>query len=267
MTNVRPAESNVAVQLLAKAARNIIVSAVRQSPAFPIRLVAVSVLSWGKSAIWWKRQTALMILIAVCTFGRGAELCACLRHGVEWVASDGSLIRGPIDMVQRSAGPGFELSEAIRGFLILFPTRKNRQSTPSWIPVAEKSAINLLADHLAWLSAIGSSSTSMFLARRIGRANGARVYRPNTTPSSQISTTTFRSLVRVALTECCNFSPTQAKEFGTHSFRLAAMELMRKNGVPAELRQQMGDWMSERVALRYLQLNTDAQFNIIEHLS
>jgi hypothetical protein len=267
LTNVEPAESNVSVQLLAKAARNIVVAAVRQSPAFPIRLVAIIVLRWGKAKTWWKRQIALMILIAVCTFGRGAEMCACLRRGIEWVAKDGSIIRGPITQLQRSAGPGFSLDRAVRGFLILFSTRKNRLSTPSWVPVAEKSAINLLAIHLAWLSTVGSKSPAMFLARRVGRSRGARVYLPNTSHSSEMSTDTFRTLIRAALTECCKFSPTQAKEFGTHSCRLAAMELMRRNGVPAELRQQMGDWMSERVVLRYLQLNTDVQFNIIEHIS
>jgi hypothetical protein len=133
--------------------------------------------------------------------------------------------------------------------------------------VAEKSAINLLADHLSWLSSVGSKSPAMFLARRIARWHGKRVYLPNTSPFSTMSPNSFRTLIRLAMTECCNFSAAQAKEFGTHSCRLAAMELMRKNGVPAELRQQMGDWMSEQVALRYLQLDTNAQFNIIEHIS
>ena len=267
MSNAPSADDNIAIKLLARAAKNIVVTAVRQSPAVPISLVSIIMDRWGHAPIWWKRQTVLMMLIAICTFGRGDEICACLRRGVAWVRMDGSVFQDGIVALPPSRTVNKPLHEVIRGFLVLFPTRKNRQATPSWIPVAERHAITMLAAHITWLTKAGSRSPAMFLARKVGRVSGIRCYPPNTSASSMMSANTFRSLFRLALTECCNLSITQAGQFGTHSFRLAAMELMRKRGVPAELRQQMGDWMSERVALRYLQLDTGAQFNIIEHIS
>ena len=264
MSNIKSANDSVAIQLLSKAAKNIVVSAVRQSPAVPISLMAIILRMWGRSPLWWKRQTVLMILLAICTFGRGDELCSCLRLGVAWVRMDGSVHSCGAAPTSQSSGPARAIHKSFRGFMLLFPTRKNRQATPSWIPVAEQHAISMLAEHISWLATIGSKSPSMFLARRVGRTSGSRCYLPNTSVSSQMSTSSFRNLFRSALQECCAFSKPQAGEFGTHSFRLAAMEMMRKRGMSAELRQQMGDWMSEQVALRYLQLDTRAQFNIIE---
>ena len=81
-----------------------------------------------------------------------------------------------------------------------------------------------------------------------------------------MSPDTLRTLLRRALMECCGLSWEQAKEFGTHSPRIGAMEELRKCGVPAELRQQLGDWMSQQVALSYLQLNPTAQFDVLQHL-
>ena len=172
-------------------------------------------------------------------------MCAYMRLGVAWVRMDGSICPHGLTFLSLTDTHIRSLHKTIRGFLLLFPTRKNRLSTPSWIPVAEQHAISMLAAHITWLRKIGSQSPAMFLARKVGRSSGTRCYHPNTSASSRISTDTFRLLFRLALTECCSLSKAQAYKFGTHSFRLAAMELMRQRGVPAELRQQMGDWMSE----------------------
>ena len=73
----------------------------------------------------------------------------------------------------------------------------------------------------------------------------------------------MRKLIRLALVECCGLSTQQASHFGTHSLRIGAMEILRSKGVPAELRQQLGGWISAVSALGYLQLPVTAQFNIL----
>ena len=61
-------------------------------------------------------------------------------------------------------------------------------------------------------------------------------------------------LVELALKLCKEFESKPGKNDelevvltseGTHSNRIGAQELLRARGVPRELRQQLGDWMSE----------------------
>ena len=156
----------------------------------------------------------------------------------------------------------------VRGFLLLFPTRKNRRDSPTWVPIAEKSAIRLMVNHLRWLTSMPSTHY-MFLARRRGRSKGRHgvYFTPNASPKSQMSTSSFRTLLRLSLVQCCGLSWPQARMFGTHSPRIGAMEELRKCGVPAELRQQLGAWMSQAVALSYLQLNPAAQFDVLNSIT
>ena len=154
----------------------------------------------------------------------------------------------------------------VRGFLMLLPFRKNRQSQSSWIPVADGSAVRMLASHLQWLRAVKSKSDALFVARRPVRRGKRTVFPPNLSMDSRMSVDSFRKLFRQALTECCGLTKAQASRYGTHCFRITAIELLRRRGVSAELRQQMGDWMSPRVALRYLQLDPTAQFDILDQV-
>ena len=73
----------------------------------------------------------------------------------------------------------------------------------------------------------------------------------------------FRKLLRQAVVECCELPIQIAAEYGTHCPRLGAIELLHKHGVPAELHQQMGQWMSQSVSLRYLQLPSGEQFDVL----
>jgi len=151
--------------------------------------------------------------------------------------------------------------------MILFPSRKNKQSVPSWIPVVSAPAILLLARHLQWVDTIRmGASGCLFPARVNARAKGERVYNPSSDPEAEMSVDTIRTLLRQALMECCGLTATQAKEFGTHSLRLGAMELLRQKGVPAHIRQLLGGWMSAASALGYLQLPVGAQFNLLRRI-
>ena len=83
---------------------------------------------------------------------------------------------------------------------------------------------------------------------------------------THMSTKSFLTLLRTALMECCGLSETQAAMFGNHGARIGALDELRKCGVPEELRQQIGDWMSHEVALSYLQLNPCAQFDVLSQM-
>lgn len=210
---------------------------------------------------------SLMVVIMTCSLARGAGVTSCLRDGLSWVRRDGTQPAVEDNFVPRQCCHNSSCTNAkcVRGFLLLLPFRKNRRNAPSWIPIAEKSAIRMMANHQRWLRTLPPGQF-MFPARRRIRPKapaGPIYFVPNTNPDSRMSTNTLRSLLRRALMECCGLTREQAAEFGTHSPRIGAIEELRKCGVPAELRQQLGDWMSERVALTYLQLNPLAQFDIL----
>ena len=265
-----PLDNDIAVKYLARGASNAVVRTTRQSPALLAVFVAAIVTQWGDSAVWWERQVALIVLLMFCTLVRGAGITACLRDGVSWVSKDGTQPAeqanfSPQQCCSRNACSN---TDCVRGFLLLFPFKKNHRTRPCWVPVAEKAALRLMAKHLKWLKTL-PPGTYLFPARRRVRPRtpvGPISFVPNTDKNSRMSPDTLRTLLRRALMECCGLSWEQAKEFGTHSPRIGAMEELRKCGVPAELRQQLGDWMSQQVALSYLQLNPTAQFDVLQHL-
>ena len=63
--------------------------------------------------------------------------------------------------------------------------------------------------------------------------------------------------------EFCDINIKLVEEFGT---KIGSIEYLGSKGVPEELRRQLGGWMSETVALTYLQLNPNAQFEIIHDI-
>ena len=259
-------DQNFNIRMLAKATRGRRAVTVRQSPHLPVSFLHCLVSSWGFSGTWWKRQIALMTIVAFCTMGRGDEICSCLRHGIAWVLQSGRLV------THSDFTPGHHCQDkqctrrgCVRGFLVLFPSRKNRQNSPSWIPVASAAAVRLMSAHLRWLNQDkGVPHRHLFIPRRANRSSGRRVYSGPLNPSAAMSVESFRDLLRQGISECCNLDKAIAARYGTHSPRLGAVQLLRKHGVPAELRQQMGQWMSKQVALRYLQLTPGEQFDVLQ---
>ena len=259
-------DSIVSIRMLAKATRARSATSVRQSPHMPTSFLHCIMNDWGISDIWWRRQIILMVFLAFCSIGRGDEVCSCLREGIAWVLQDGSTV------TSRSFRPGHHCNDkactqpnCVRGFLILFPSRKNHQHKPSWIPIASASAVSLMSRHLTWLdnNNLPFAWKYMFLPRSSVRCAGKRVYSVPMSPTARMDVGSFRTLLRQAITECCGVPVHLAAEYGTHSPRLGAVELLRKHNVPAELRQQMGQWMSQSVALRYLQLPAGEQFDVL----
>ena len=264
----KPLDSNANVRLLARSVRHAIARTVRQSPALPAVFAQAILMKWGVSRAWWKRMTALMVLLALCTLARGAEVVSCRREGIVWVRPDGTQIRIPLCNPMRNFGTSTSaLLEHLRGFLVLFPSRKNHQSTPTWVPVISSAVVSLLARRLHWLDTVrGPKHGCLFPARRSARLARRRTYTPALAPEAAMSVDSFRTMIRQALVECCNLSKEQAAQYGTHSLRIGAVELLRSKGVPAETRQQLGGWISATSAIGYLQLPVTAQFNILRKI-
>ena len=79
-------------------------------------------------------------------------------------------------------------------------------------------------NHLRWLGTM-SETHYMFLARGRSRKTGRHGvhFSPNVSSTSQMSTSSFRYLLRFALVKCCGLSWAQAKLFGSHSPCIGAM--------------------------------------------
>ena len=262
-------DSNISIKMLAKSVRSRKASSVRQSPQMPVSFLHCIMCDWGLCTVWWRRQTVLMIFLAFCSLGRGDEVCSCLREGIAWVLQDGSTVSSA------AFRPGHHCNDrsckhdkCVRGFLILFPSRKNHQHKPSWIPIASTATVRLMTEHLSWLDnhKLPFKWKHMFLPRASVRCAGKRKYSVPMSPTAHMDVNSLRKLIRQAVTECCDVPPHVAAEYGTHSPRLGAVELLRKHNVPAELRQQMGQWMSREVALRYLQLPASEQFDVLHSM-
>ena len=266
VAGLRPLDKNINIRMLAKATRGRRAVTVRQSPHMPVSFLHCMISGWGSSHIWWQCQVVLMILLAFCSVGRGDEICSCLRRGVAWVLQSGRVITDESFRPEHHCkDKNCRRQNCVRGFLILFPSRKNKQNSPSWVPVASAAAVRLMTSHLDWLdSTYPTGCRHLFLPRRSSRASGRRTYSAPLNPNARMSVQTFRNLLRQCIVQCCGLDPSLAAEYGTHSPRLGAIELMRKHGVPAELRQQMGQWMSQQVALGYLQLYPGEQFDVLQ---
>ena len=256
------------VRLLSRSFQRSFARTVRQSPALPAIFARAILSRWGRSPVWWHRMVALMVIMALCTMARGAEIAGCRREGVVWVRPDGTQVRADLFSPLADQGPLCPpLFGQVRGFLLLFPARKNHQSTPTWVPVVSAAAVSLLARHLQWLDAYrGPSPGCLFPARRAAGPRWARTFVPTMDPEAAMSVDSFRLILRSALAQCCGLSAAQARQFGTHSLRVGAMELLRSRGVPAEIRQQLGGWMSATSALGYLQLPVAAQFGMLRRI-
>lgn len=272
--NVVPLHTNsVLAKLLSRAASNNRVSTVRKAAALPMCFLQAMIQAWGFSKVWWQRQLVLVTLLAFCAVARGGGICTCVRTGITWVRVDGTMVHDPafIPTVVSLGGGRFELP-GILGFLLLLPFRKNKLSTPSWMPIMELYCMVFLCVQLRWLRRQQIPGDHLFVARRKRIIRGVHVFVPAIAPQGKskadgsLSVDSFRLLLRKAAVECCGATSAQAMLFGTHSVKNGAIEALRARGADSETRRQLGDWMSPQVALSYLQLSPDAQFALIRSI-
>ena len=139
---------------------------------------------------------------------RGAEVISCIREGLVWVRHDGTQVNSPYFVPVLTAGPHGPVSESsVKGFMILLPSRENKQASPTWIPVISAAVISLLAVHVAWLDSVrGPRCGCIFPARVTARKAGNRVYVPGASPEAAISVDSFRRLLPAA-PHICSVQP------------------------------------------------------------
>ena len=220
VADLPPLDENISVRLLAKSARNRKSSTVKQSPNMPVSFLHCMMEDWGVSDIWWKIQTVLMTFLAFCSLGRGDEVCACLRTGIAWVLQDGSIAHDDNFIPgHHCKNKQCKRANCVRGFMILFPSRKNSQSTPSWIPIASAAAVKLMVQHLEWAKHICpcrlEASTCSYLGRPYAAVGSAYTRYPSTRmPASTLAPTerccgsASRSRVRSPKCRRINMGPT-----------------------------------------------------------
>ena len=124
----------------------------------------------------------------------------------------------------------------------------------------------LMASHLRFLQRVGSRSTHLFLPMVAIKRAGTVRYTPGIATDDFMTVNDLRALIRRALCECCDLSPDQVAQYGTHSLKIGVTEVVRSRGANSELRQQLGGWMSAAVALGYLQLSPGSQFDVLYDL-
>ena len=222
-------ENHMRANLLTRASHMRNVSTVKQSAGMVPVMLAAMIHGWGRSRVWWKRQTVLMALLGFVTLARGAGVTSCLDTGVAWVGCVGHII--PSDPFfkpeVRCDRSGCVHPRCVKGFLnldYLIPFRKNRQDAPT---VAEKNTIDLMVKHLEFRCGLNPATTVMFLDRdNVSFVNGTPVHLPLTHPGSGMSTNTFRSLLRMALRECCGLSQELSEQYGTHTLKIGAIKLL-----------------------------------------
>ena len=263
--NLPPLNDHIPTRMLAKSARHFLATAPKQSNGMrPIFLSEIRS-KWYNSPDWTRRQLLTVAMVTFCTVARMAETVAIPRDGVVWVRQDGITVQDPsfVPTLQPDGSlQGFDrrASRLIRprGVMLLFITRKNKANQPSWIPLMDRATLIMLARHIATTDRRFPGSPHLFIARPSKRC-GFDINR-------HLRTDDVRNHLREALRVCVGLTSSQALAFGTHSLRIGALNLLCDRGVPRELRSQLGGWMSQASALRYLQRLPHEQFDVLERI-
>ena len=215
-------------------------------PFLSIILVAVMRV-WGGSRVWWKRMVACILAICFLSLLRGAGVLSVPAKGVTWV-------NGLVELVNPHNPP-----KQHSGVLLLVPSRKSRQTAPSWIPLRAGWTTRLLARHVQWHSTHARSNAFLFPSRRPrfkGKATSWRPHRRNA-----MSTSSLMTLMRQALCEVCGLSPTQAGTFTFHSLRVGGINHYRRLGVSIGMRAKIAAHKSLATSRKYLRLLPFEQFD------
>ena len=191
-------------------------------PAF--MLIAI-VSAWGSHKTWWRRMTAVILMVAFRALLRAAGVLSIPLKGVAWVTGFNEQLDPPVIPARHS------------GALVLVPARKTRQSRPSWVPLRNRRATRLLARWLYWRRKRVPRNAFLFPSRAPKFRRSTRVWVPNS--HNRLSTKTLLSLFRRALREVCGLTKTQAARFSLHSLRVGGINYLRQAGVEIGMRAQV----------------------------
>ena len=143
-----------------------------------------------------------MVLLALCVVARGGGICDCLRDGITWVREDGTMIHDTTFVPSKICRDmKCKKHVCIRGLLLLLPFRKNKVSTPSWMPVLERATLRLLCQHLRWLRRQCPHTKFLFVPRVKRGFYQKQVFAPSPAVRNPMHVNTLRLLLRQALVE------------------------------------------------------------------
>ena len=74
----------------------------------------------------------------------------------------------------------------------------------------------------------------------------------------------YLARIRQALGECCGYSKTQVKEFGTQSMRSGGDTHMFNMGVPASVHMDLGHWKTPSVERGYFRIQVQQRVKFME---
>ena len=205
-------------------------------PFPPVLLFAIAD-AWGSSPTWWKRMVATMLAVCFLSLLRGAGILTVPNRTVVWVYDFSESDQPP--------PPGAPHS----GALLLVPARKSSQTAPSWVPVASGT---LLANHVRWRSRHARGNPFLFPSRAPANHRGRTVWRPN--KSNRMSTSSFATLLRLALREVCGLSDEDAAKFNVQSLRVGGINYYKRAGVGIGMRAAIASHKSLATSKLYLRL-------------
>ena len=214
----------------------------RKKAGFTVDMVKAINAEWGaKSAPLARRMVALAIVIGFLGLLRFSDLRVICISGILWMRE---------------------------GVVIVLPVRKNAQTQPSLVFVAETgeptgavARLRAMVTELAGRAPPreGVLQDSRFLFRQIRRVNGYthphRMEQTVGTGRVMLDDSGYSAYLhgfRRAARCCCGFGAEAAKELGTQSLRSGGDTYLHAMGVSAEERRDVGQWATPLVERGYL---------------
>ena len=218
---------------------------------------------WGdmSQCMAW-RMIALAMVVAFLSLLRYSDLCGIHMHGMYWCKA---------------------------GVMICLPRRKNNQhGVPTYLPIADTRRVDEAGEPCSavarlrafikdltgeappsegWLTSV---ATDAFLFRRIKCGTHTHlseredeIVGSGARPMGRAAYGGYLSRYRDALRMCCRMSKTAAATFGTQSARSGGDTWLFNNGVPADLRMEIGEWATPTVERGYLRIKIQQKLELV----
>ena len=238
---VQPLSEDPMVKLLSEGVRRMHPHAPRGAAPLPAPFVHAIARHWGSDNCWWKRMIAAIVATSFLALLRAAGILAVPNGTVVWVYG--------LEESHRPPRPGEQHS----GALILLPSRKSSQSTPSWVPVRNGVGTSVLAAHVSWRRGLAGSNNFLFPSRKLVRnVRGNPRWVPH--PSNRLSQQSLVFLMRQALVQVCGISERMSRRFTAHSMRVGGINYYKRIGVPIGMTAIIASHKSLVTSRQYLRM-------------
>ena len=216
----------------------------KQSAGLTDTMVKFITKNWGKGKAWFKRQIALMLALGFVSLMRLGEMCKIRLDEVRLVFHDGKEYL--LSELRRWPNP-----KELAGVLLHLPWRKNHRHLDCWIPLACKTTVTLLLEHVQGLQRRHSVNPFLFPSKRGKKVN----------PTNPVGQASVVRAMRHALTECVPLMTRRwAALYTGHALRVGGSNHMRRLGIADDVHRRLGGWMTLVAAQGYMALSAQEQF-------